>query len=185
MFSPPYFPFFRFIPAYAGNSDSVSPQSNLSAVHPRLRGELTYGRPHYHAIIGSSPLTRGTLLKRAKRHDYFTVHPRLRGELFMDNVFMDTFFGSSPLTRGTPDTSTIHFEAERFIPAYAGNSISVFTIAPLASVHPRLRGELPFGSLVPRDLTGSSPLTRGTHNRKRHCHQLCRFIPAYAGNSYC
>ena len=38
----------RFIPAYAGNSDSVSPQSNLSAVHPRLRGELaqkTRNRP--------------------------------------------------------------------------------------------------------------------------------------------
>ena len=33
------------------------------------------------------------------------------------------------------------------------------------------------------DTVGSSPLTRGTHNRKLHYHQQFRFIPAYAGNS--
>ena len=53
----------RFIPAYAGNSDSVSPQSNLSAVHPRLRGELVLMRKPALPELGSSPLTRGTLKK--------------------------------------------------------------------------------------------------------------------------
>ena len=53
---------------------------------------------------------------------------------------------------------------DRFIPAYAGNSMPV--------------------SLFAMIFPGSSPLTRGTlaqyasHNRSR------RFIPAYAGNSY-
>ena len=31
----------RFIPAYAGNSNSAKQQKELMAVHPRLRGELT------------------------------------------------------------------------------------------------------------------------------------------------
>ena len=113
--------FNRFIPAYAGNSCSNAPVSATIPVHPRLRGELTSRGLPFMVVIGSSPLTRGTL------RIFFVVH---------------NDFGSSPLTRGTPSRALSHTASIRFIPAYAGNSDLASRSSPLASVHPRLRGEL-------------------------------------------
>ena len=51
----------RFIPAYAGNSNSlISFEVNMT-VHPRLRGELCLSGSESIRSTGSSPLTRGTL----------------------------------------------------------------------------------------------------------------------------
>ena len=133
-------------------------------------------------MVGSSPLTRGTLFTVTGTFlcgrfipayagnsfygdgDFFmwSVHPRLRGELGMAAKIAAATAGSSPLTRGTHYLLTQHPRRARFIPAYAGNSW--FTV-PLR---------------MPR---GSSPLTRGT--RKVGPDELIRlrFIPAYAGNS--
>ena len=52
----------RFIPAYAGNSNNQSCRNLSSTVHPRLRGELSFITNGSEMRIGSSPLTRGTLL---------------------------------------------------------------------------------------------------------------------------
>ncbi len=91
----------RFIPAYAGNSHASSRLSSLNSVHPRLRGELITFLISENTIVGSSPLTRGTLklFSREKIYRRFipayagnsstshitkgdsSVHPRLRGEL--------------------------------------------------------------------------------------------------------
>ena len=53
----------RFIPAYAGNSESHPAFVSSTAVHPRLRGELMNFDFVHHYFSGSSPLTRGTHLK--------------------------------------------------------------------------------------------------------------------------
>ena len=75
------------------------------------------------------------------------------------------------------------FSGRRFIPAYAGNSDETGAIAPVETVHPRLRGELFFvDEVLPGD-TGSSPLTRGTPLNPTNTPINARFIPAYAGNS--
>ena len=50
----------RFIPAYAGNSFSLSHHPIHYSVHPRLRGELPPKSSFGDMNIGSSPLTRGT-----------------------------------------------------------------------------------------------------------------------------
>ena len=71
--------------------------------------------------------------------------------------------GSSPLARGTQDLDRLGYVADRFIPAYAGNSWRLRYSCGLVPVHPRLRGEL------------SIALARVV--------PICRFIPAYAGNS--
>ena len=55
----------RFIPAYAGNSESEVQEQFADAVHPRLRGELTPTGEKNTAVRGSSPLTRGTHLNKA------------------------------------------------------------------------------------------------------------------------
>ena len=132
--------------------------------------------------VGSSPLTRGTLMKlvlllRSKRFipayagnslftcrkiTTFTVHPRLRGELDISFRFSSMKFGSSPLTRGTHVFEIVKQKRIRFIPAYAGNSSEPRTAIKPLLVHPRLRGELLVKDLKEALISGSSPLTRGT-----------------------
>ena len=133
--------------------------------------------------IGSSPLTRGTLIvgwstnhqtrfipayagnSVCVRHQrpFTTVHPRLRGELFrFDIANRDTL---------------------RFIPAYAGNSSTGYGVSVTFPVHPRLRGELGMAAKIAAATAGSSPLTRGTHSANWRWKLYRRFIPAYAGNS--
>ena len=152
----------RFIPAYAGNSGYSYQAGGYITVHPRLRGELlaTDGFPPQ--ITGSSPLTRGTQDFAVYSHDFVTVHPRLRGELRWCHLWSSDHVGSSPLTRGTRQRFFASRHATRFIPAYAGNSKVSWNISGVASVHPRLRGELMPEHYPKMLFVGSSPLTRGT-----------------------
>ena len=115
--------FNRFIPAYAGNSCSNAPVSATIPVHPRLRGELSAGKSPQFASIGSSPLTRGTRERRRSYQLCCSVHPRLRGELPAPIRQTSKHLGSSPLTRGTQRGVKAEIINDRFIPAYAGNSL--------------------------------------------------------------
>ena len=132
---------------------------------------------------GSSPLTRGTLLRthvengnyrfipayagnsRRRRYcrRYQPVHPRLRGELARNSLVIISTY--------------------RFIPAYAGNSWTRPRLICTSAVHPRLRGELFQKRCRRHRAGGSSPLTRGTQNRVNQRSPFLWFIPAYAGNS--
>ena len=154
----------RFIPAYAGNSSSLTSSLVSSSVHPRLRGELHIMHYLFNTVNGSSPLTRGTLMSinRFYPHHRFipayagnssplnlirtigSVHPRLRGELLKTSIKIRTMNGSSPLTRGTPSRLRWRLPQMRFIPAYAGNSRMEPQPTKHLSVHPRLRGELDY-----------------------------------------
>ena len=71
----------------------------------------------------------------------------------------------------------------RFIPACAGNSVTVSPAVRPAPVHPRVCGELDWAETDANDDTGSSPRVRGTHHRGVKHHRVQRFIPACAGNS--
>ena len=155
----------------------------MLSVHPRLRGELDNNRCPTHRESGSSPLARGTRPRHVVRFgsgrfipacagnssgrrmacESIAVHPRLRGELSIQHISTPSIDGSSPLARGTPKTTELQRTTFRFIPACAGNSLSLRSTAcslsgssPLARgtrsnrscrlppmpVHPRLRGEL-------------------------------------------
>ena len=151
-------------------------------VHPRLRGELTSRGLPFMVVIGSSPLTRGTLAfddasysaarsipayagnsaQGKARNLLRSVHPRLRGELAVVTAQRIVKSGSSPLTRGTRENSSPHEFHGRFIPAYAGNSNHKDASREIKPVHPRLRGELECKPFYGLDFGGSSPLTRGT-----------------------
>ena len=195
--------FNRFIPAYAGNSCSNAPVSATIPVHPRLRGELTSRGLPFVVVIGSSPLTRGTLAfddasysaarsipayagnsaQGKARNLLRSVHPRLRGELVKIQALTNFTAGSSPLTRGTQFFRRSVCVIDRFIPAYAGNSNDHFRPLRNFEVHPRLRGELTEMMRLIIGSVGSSPLTRGTHLPGLKQKDKDRFIPAYAGNS--
>ena len=193
----------RFIPAYAGNSLDMCRSRCTFPVHPRLRGELKSSPESPGMYCGSSPLTRGTHISRYRTQGhqrfipayagnsfpplYLTerppVHPRLRGELARGENKNLAAIGSSPLTRGTQIDHPDRILRTRFIPAYAGNSMNKWTMKPISSVHPRLRGELVWAPVVLVTFGGSSPLTRGTPKLRWIPVISFRFIPAYAGNS--
>ena len=193
----------RFIPAYAGNSGERNRDSVSDTVHPRLRGELIRPLAFMSNSNGSSPLTRGTHANalpaptasrfipayagNSLSHSVFcgrsSVHPRLRGELTALVLAFFGAFGSSPLTRGTPDIGQRCIDPNRFIPAYAGNSIAGSRQVLPYPVHPRLRGELGYEAEIVTYSAGSSPLTRGTRTLSVSDDMAFRFIPAYAGNS--
>ena len=66
-----YLTYFRFIPAYAGNSEWRLRSRLLQPVHPRLRGELWHRHDQINLKAGSSPLTRGT--PEPKLNDIFKL----------------------------------------------------------------------------------------------------------------
>ena len=51
------------------------------------------------------------------------------------------------------------------------------------TVHPRVGGEHKFPALLKAKDAGSSPRGRGTPDDDEDWHKLCRFIPAWAGNT--
>ncbi len=92
-----------------------------------------------------------------------TVHPRVCGEHARRTVSNWMTVGSSPRMRGTLTWTTPRPVSRRFIPAYAGN-----TLTPRETE--RLQG-------------GSSPRMRGTQRCQPRPALIGRFIPAYAGNT--
>ncbi len=172
----------RFIPAGAGNATPARSPRGSSPVHPRGRGERGHGLGAGVGGVGSSPRARGTLagLPHQAAPDRFipagagnaatswcgadpwTVHPRGRGERATAYGAWHEVYGSSPRARGTRLRQLAAADAERFIPAGAGNATACFLFLRAVTVHPRGRGER---LLVNRFLQfgdGSSPRARGT-----------------------
>ena len=111
------------------------------------------------------------------------VHPRSRREHGSSPRTTRRRRGSSPLAQGTQrgtQSGRLHF---RFIPARAGNTGPWWRRSRAQPVHPRSRRE--HSVTVPLDDVGigSSPLARGTLDRRPDSDGSVRFIPARAGNT--
>ncbi|EHW87932.1 hypothetical protein ECDEC14D_3199 [Escherichia coli DEC14D] len=101
----------------------------------------------------------------------------------MISIIASSAPGLSPLARGTRLFSRPCHCRGRFIPAGAGNTTKPESFHITAAVYPRWRGEhLLAGEYAPRH-AGLSPLARGTPYSFRTLHEICRFIPAGAGNT--
>ena len=110
---------------------------------------------------GSSPLTRGKLIRRDTRkaqcglipaHAGKTLrlrkeapreraHPRSRGENTGGIMFAIVVWGSSPLTRGKQCETQPTQRLPGLIPAHAGKTLSLFLLWLVGWAHPRSRGE--------------------------------------------
>ena len=112
-----------------------------------------------------------------------TVHPRSRGEHEVRAATHMRMRGSSPLARGTLPHALGDPQAERFIPARAGNTRGAPPRSETDTVHPRSRGEHRLCRERENAGCGSSPLARGTRPPSRCSPPRHRFIPARAGNT--
>ena len=193
----------RFIPAWAGNTDTEQRPRLTGPVHPRVGGEHVWIASAGAIQVGSSPRGRGTLGSECPlvpSHRFIpawagntsscvrfrslrTVHPRVGGEHKYRTMATEESTGSSPRGRGTPVAGWKPSPGHRFIPAWAGNTTRQASANTCVPVHPRVGGEhLAVVELC--DLRyGSSPRGRGTPERFHIALEFRRFIPAWAGNT--
>ena len=153
------------IPARAGFTGTPAASPGNDWDHPRSRGVYLFAGSHTHSPVGSSPLARGLLPHRRRRHlrrriiparAGFTTssprpgppapdHPRSRGVYDFFTASRAACAGSSPLARGLRVATVTPFVQSGIIPARAG-----FTRCHSSS-----------GGTPSDWASGSSPLARG------------------------
>ena len=151
----------RLIPAHAGKTLTSSTRSLCSRAHPRSRGENRDGVLRSMSIGGSSPLTRGKLVREATPENGGRLipahagktrfrprnardrraHPRSRGENPSADCTEPNADGSSPLTRGKRPAACAGHDPRGLIPAHAGKTRGARHPRVPAAAHPRSRGE--------------------------------------------
>ena len=110
-------------------------------------------------------------------------HPRICGEHGQNAQGTERQGGSSPHMRGTLCRCGLSTRRIGIIPAYAGNTCVVSTLACPSRDHPRICGEHPELADAPFMSVGSSPHMRGTRNFNKEYLGDDGIIPAYAGNT--
>ena len=191
------------IPAHAGKTVRPWLYRRRDRAHPRSRGENRVASRSDSFCAGSSPLTRGKLLRiicpvlgqglipahAGKTCDARAsailprAHPRSRGEnaqLFVPYV---NDGGSSPLTRGKRAAQRSRPASTGLIPAHAGKTRNGFGRAVVTGAHPRSRGENTSSKPRLSKASGSSPLTRGKRERPCQRRTTGGLIPAHAGKT--
>ncbi len=149
---------------------------------PRLRG--TRGKRK--ALVGFPrfiPAFAGNTTSANSRSGVTAVHPRVCGEHGFLPSAIHLRTGSSPRLRGTRDRLPEFQIHVRFIPAFAGNTLSSRRRSSVRAVHPRVCGEHPNPCRVFPHYFGSSPRLRGTRASRPKLAANARFIPAFAGNT--
>ena len=191
------------IPAYAGNTCRPRRPWTWDWDHPRVCGEHLFSGLCLAFRLGSSPRMRGTRSYDPRRvcrpgiipayagNTYarsivtviFRDHPRVCGEHNMRRAGLAVNQGSSPRMRGTLRFHEDGSASLGIIPAYAGNTCTMFLNLPLLRDHPRVCGEHLCPNCLCTALTGSSPRMRGTLERSDAFLGDDGIIPAYAGNT--
>ena len=191
------------IPARAGETWQCQGGGAVDRDHPRSRGgnrATSYGVP---GRWGPSPLARGKLLGIA----FFQVgvgtiparagetrtgasslgrvrdHPRSRGGNRDLSNCSDYDEGPSPLARGKRKLLRCAASIPGTIPARAGETVSAQIHQHRARDHPRSRGGNSPGRLLPRIISGPSPLARGKQRYAAIRTGAMGTIPARAGET--
>ena len=191
------------IPAHAGKTWRSRTRAVSARAHPRSRGENYFCRPMSHENEGSSPLTRGKLIKAkgatiwlglipahaGKTGDGIPwsrlggAHPRSRGENASRTSSRSSLKGSSPLTRGKRSRLPRRRAGTGLIPAHAGKTDTRAKAPSSSAAHPRSRGENHCRERVRGRRRGSSPLTRGKRVLEVRGRRAIGLIPAHAGKT--
>ena len=151
--------------------------------HPRSRGENVRRPRDRVTSVGSSPLTRGKLVRSPR--------PLFRGRLIPAHAGKTGLIRSRtvvprahPRSRGENSlmmcTSVF---LSGLIPAHAGKTLASAGIKSVRPAHPRSRGENGRNSAFFGLFPGSSPLTRGKRLPLYRRWTPSRLIPAHAGKT--
>ena len=171
----------RFIPAHAGKTPARMRASPGLRAHPHSRGEnkrtneiqscstgsslLTRGKPgRVHGVterLGLIPTHAGKTIPPSPHPRARWAHPRSRGENLWEDCIRALEHGSSLLTQGNPNPVFFGRFSPRLIPTYGRKTPGTRPRSQSASAYPRTRGENTDWSTRIRDISGSSPLTRG------------------------
>ena len=151
----------RLTPAHAGKTSDRRHCRPGRPAHPRSRGENSVWDKMVERVSGSSPLTRGKLVRSAgtsradrlipahagktlstmRGRSFTQAHPRSRGENQKVHVAGGGGVGSSPLTRGKREAVVSTSLTRRLIPAHAGKTATGQATFRRLAAHPRSRGE--------------------------------------------
>ena len=157
-------------------------RSSLRGSSPRVRGTRPgWIRPR--TLLRFIPACAGNAIGATRNCVGASVHPRVCGERLMSLSAATPRLGSSPRVRGTRDAGRRPVEADRFIPACAGNAERGALIKIDRPVHPRVCGERATICFRSNSASGSSPRVRGTLAAWAGMTARDRFIPACAGNA--
>ena len=193
----------RNIPAHTGKTKRKASHHNRNTEHPRPHGENVRKRNYSSGTSGTSPPTRGKLMRGCGRqgrgrnipaHTGKTgrgcragparpEHPRPHGENLGEYYTGGIEGGTSPPTRGKPGTGPVHRHHQRNIPAHTGKTTRAGWAAWGCSEHPRPHGENRLRGLGQRLRHGTSPPTRGKRCPPQSRHQTGRNIPAHTGKT--
>ena len=171
------------IPAHAGKTMPRENTPQNSWAHPRSRGENGFGGLIGQGGLGSSPLTRGKHshgLGGVVRRGLIPAHAGKTSPLLTPLAYTR----AHPRSRGENlPTRRPAARAAWLIPAHAGKTGSHSYITIWCWAHPRSRGEN-LRTTRPCFLqVGSSPLTRGKHDRAGGFDEFLGLIPAHAGKT--
>ena len=171
------------IPAYAGSTRLLGRSPGRRPDHPRIRGEHVQeegDRDDEGQII---PAYAGSTCISRRQGVRKWDHPRIRGEHGSSSATIIWSTGSSPHTRGALGGADGFRCVPGIIPAYAGSTVGVGVRLASPRDHPRIRGEHREAPTGYSRGGGSSPHTRGAHQRTLGRHQIGGIIPAYAGST--
>ena len=149
---------------------------------PHTRG-IRRDRAHREGQEGFTPAYAGNTACQTISHGTCTVHPRIRGEYHRTGTYSPRWRGSPPHTRGILLKIRFRHAVRRFTPAYAGNTCGTLPFDNSQWVHPRIRGEYKKERKTLSTTKGSPPHTRGIPRFIDCVESVCRFTPAYAGNT--
>ena len=131
---------FGLIPAHAGKTDERLLARAQGEAHPRSRGENVMQVRGDNGIEGSSPLTRGKLLRPSRATTPRRLIPAHAGKT-VTCCPPHLRAGSSPLTRGKHLRYLHRRRREGLIPAHAGKTHREESGERDEWAHPRSRGE--------------------------------------------
>ena len=191
----------RSIPACAGEPAESFDNCLVAAVYPRLRGGTVTGFCLWDVYQGLSPLARGNLSAIAAERGisgsipacagepYWRslpaglvgVYPRLRGGTCTSCCTAPACAGLSPLARGNPQAQHQASQAQRSIPACAGEPLESAPAQKRWWVYPRLRGGTRAIRAISCSSCGLSPLARGNLGEGGRAWVDGGSIPACAG----
>ncbi len=148
---------------------------------PQVRGTVITMTQEGH-MTRFIPAGAGNRRMPGSRIGVLTVYPRRCGEQVQGVAGYSTQDGLSPQVRGTALRGSSTGSRGRFIPAGAGNSVSLDSERQSHPVYPRRCGEQSDTYARFGISGGLSPQVRGTGQSGNPTCREFRFIPAGAGN---